>query len=387
MRTSLISTAKAIITLITLSLFSFTFNAQAGISGTWENEDPNTRHITKVVILEGSTLQVFGSCSPTDCEWGSTSLRFRGDTRIGKQYIAEYDQGFAKRTLSVYEHYTGKLYIQTATTYTDGRAPQKHSEYFVRKTCGGFQGIVAEGGIQGSKIAGASIKFTSEDGSLSQTVNSTRTGAYKIELPQGRYKVTATKAGFNNYTTGRGFFVVTCQGIQTGNIFMEKKEVNRTRGRGRGTSSIKEDCVNFNPKNLSVKPSGGKYLLVDGNHSLKAFPNKAEAYQAMKIIQHYGINQSCFVGRPNPSFTYLLVNGKAPSGNVSGDDCLSFNPNTVSLKKVNNSWKIVDGSQWMFDFGTNYTEAKQAFQIIKKYGFTQSCFVGRPNPDLQYMVK
>jgi len=145
--------------------------------------------------------------------------------------------------------------------------------------------------------------------------------------------------------------------------------------------------VNFNPKNLNVKRSNGKYLLVDGGHSLMAFPNKGEAYQAMKIIQHYGINQSCFVGRPAPSFTYLLVNGKAPSGNVSGDDCTTFNPKTIELKEINGRWKIVDGSHWMFDFEGNYTEAKQAFLIIKKYGFTQSCFVGRSNASMKYLTK
>lgn len=386
MRTSLISTAKAIITLITLSLFSFTFNAQAGINGTWENEDSNSRHITKVIVTNSNAIQVFGSCSPTDCDWGRTSLRYRGNTRIGKQYVAEYNQGFAKRTLSVYEHHTGKLYVQTATSFTDGRPAQKHSEYFVRETCGGFQGMVAEKGNYSVKIAGATIKFTSEDGSFSETVISSTTGGYRVELPQGRYKVNATKRGYETYTTGQGFFVVTCQGMQTGNIFMEKAAAT-SRGRGHGTSTLKEDCVSFNPKNLSIKPSGNKFLLVDGSHSLKAFPNRTEAYQAMKIIQHYGINQSCFVGRPNPSFTYLLVNGKAPMGNVSGDDCISFNPNTIELKEINGSWKIVDGSHWMFDFGTNYAEAKQAFQIIQKYGFTQSCFVGRPDASLQYLVK
>ena len=381
MRTSFISTVKTFIALITFSLFSFALPANAGIDGTWKNENSSTRNITKVVI-SNNTVQIFGSCSPKDCDWGKTALTYKDDTRIGKRYVAEYDQGFAKRMLTIYEHHTGKLYLQAAYTYTDSRPAQKHSEYFVRQTCGGFQGIVAEKNNYSNKIAGAVIKFTSEDGSLSQTVTSTDNGTYKIKLPQGRYKVTATQRAYQTYTTGQGFFVVTCQGMQTGNIFMTKRPARR------GTQTkIKEDCVNINPKNLSIKPSGRQYLLVDGGHSLKAFPNKAEAYKAMKIIQHYGINQSCFVGRPNPSFTYMLVNGKAPMGNVSGDDCIGFNPKTITLKKINNSWKIVDGSHWMFDFGTNYTEAKQAFLIIKKYGFTQSCFVGRPNPSLQYLIK
>ncbi len=382
MKTSLISTAKAIFTLITLSLFSFTFNAQAGINGTWENENSSSRNITKVVV-NNNMVQIFGSCSPKDCDWGKTALAYDGSTRIGKRYIAEYDQGFAKRTLTIYEHHTGKLYMQAAYTYTDGRAAQKHSEYFVRKTCGGYSGMVALKTDYSVKITGATIQFVSEDGSFSQTVTSSNNGRYSIQLPQGRYKVTATHRSYKTYTTGQGFFVVTCQGMQTGNVFMEKKPVSR----GRGSSSIKEDCMNFNPKNLSVKPSNGKYLLVDGAHSLMAFPNKSEAYQAMKIIQHYGINQSCFVGRPDPSFTYMLVNGKAPSGNVSGDDCTSFNPKTIELKKINGRWKIVDGSQWVFDFEGNYAEAKQPFLIIKKYGFTKSCFVGRPKPSLRYLTK
>ncbi|MEZ4887138.1 MAG: carboxypeptidase-like regulatory domain-containing protein [Chitinophagales bacterium] len=379
MKTSIFSTVKAIITLSIFSLFAFAIPANAAINGTWENEDPNTRSITKIIVTGGNTIQLFGSCSPTDCDWGTTALQYRSNTRIGKQYTASYDQGFAKRTLTVYEQPSGKLYLQMASTYTDGRPAQKSSEYFVRKTCGGFQGMVAEKDNYSNKIAGVAIQFTSEDGSLSQTVTSTNSGTYKIELPQGRYKVTTTHRNYETYTTGQGFFVVTCQGIQTGNIFMEKKPAPQP--------TLKEDCVSFNPKNLSVKPSGNQFLLVDGSHSLKAFPTKAEAYQAMKIIQYYGINQSCFVGRPNPSFTYLLVNGKAPSGNVSGDDCTSFNPNTIELKEINGSWKIVDGSHWMFDFGGNYAEAKQAFLIIKKYGFTQSCFVGRPNPSLQYLIK
>ena len=71
-----------------------------------------------------------------------------------------------------------------------------------------------------------------------------------------------------------------------------------------------EDCVNFNPNNLSLKAQGGKVLLVDGNHSLKAFPNRKEAVQAMNIIKKYGFTKSCFVGRPGPSFTYLRKDNK-----------------------------------------------------------------------------
>ncbi|HYM61909.1 MAG TPA: hypothetical protein VEZ11_13580, partial [Thermoanaerobaculia bacterium] len=104
-------------------------------------------------------------------------------------------------------------------------------------------------------------------------------------------------------------------------------------------------------------------------------------------IKHYQANQSCFVCRPRPSFQYLLVNGNAPVGAVAGEDCLGFNINTIEVKLVGGRWKIVDGNHWMYDFGSNEAEARQAFAIIKKHGFTHSCYVGRPGPSLEYLRK
>ncbi|MEJ2422548.1 MAG: hypothetical protein P8018_12755 [Acidobacteriota bacterium] len=149
-----------------------------------------------------------------------------------------------------------------------------------------------------------------------------------------------------------------------------------------------EDCVSFNPATTTVKQINGHWKIVDGSHWMFDFgSNQAEARKALSIIKHYRMNRSCFVGRPNPSFKYMLVNGHAPTGAMSGEDCVSFNPATIQVKKINGSWKIVDGSHWMFDFGSNEAEARQACAIIKKYGFTRSCFVGRPGPSFEYLRK
>ncbi|UCE04484.1 MAG: hypothetical protein JSW07_12720 [bacterium] len=153
-------------------------------------------------------------------------------------------------------------------------------------------------------------------------------------------------------------------------------------------STLKEDCVKFNPKTTTVAQKQGRWKVVDGSHWLFDFDNKkSEADKALKIIKHYGMNSSCFVGRPDPSFQYMLVSGKAPVGSFGGEDCVSFNPNTIEVKKINGRWKIVDGSHWLFDFENKESEARQAFAIIKKYGFKFSCFVGRPNPSFQYLRK
>ncbi len=148
----------------------------------------------------------------------------------------------------------------------------------------------------------------------------------------------------------------------------------------------KEDCISFNPKTTAASQVNNRWKIVDGSHWMFDFAgNSGEAKKSLSIIKHYGMNKSCYVGRPNPSFKYMLVKNKAPRGAMGGEDCVSFNPSTATTKKVNNSWKIVDGSHLMFDFGNKQNEAKQSLQIIKYHGFTRSCFVGRPQPSFLYL--
>ncbi len=69
------------------------------------------------------------------------------------------------------------------------------------------------------------------------------------------------------------------------------------------------------------------------------------------------------------------------------EDCISFNPATSQVKQINNDWKIVDGNHWMFSFGSLKAEAEQALKIIKHYSMNQTCFVGRPDPSFQYLLR
>ena len=62
--------------------------------------------------------------------------------------------------------------------------------------------------------------------------------------------------------------------------------------------SVKEDCVSFDPRTAEVKQIDGRWKIVDGSHWLFDFGDKAdEAKQALAIIKHYRMNQSCFVDR------------------------------------------------------------------------------------------
>jgi len=149
---------------------------------------------------------------------------------------------------------------------------------------------------------------------------------------------------------------------------------------------IREDCIAFDPGRISVEQLRGSWKVVEGNHWLFDFGgNRDEARSAYRIIRHYRMNQSCFVGRPNPSFTYMLSNNTAPAGSLRGEDCVAFDPARLSVERLHGSWKVVEGNHWLFDFGPREDEARQTLSLIRKYGFTKSCFVGRPQPSFKYL--
>lgn len=150
---------------------------------------------------------------------------------------------------------------------------------------------------------------------------------------------------------------------------------------------VQEDCLGFNPSNIELKQINGRWKIVDGSHWMFDFDNKRdEARMAHRILRRYRADQTCYVGRPDPSLTYLLAGGAAPKGGVSGEDCIAFDPQKLSVKNAGGRWKLVEGeSHWMFDFGSNKAEAEQAYAVIRKHGFSHSCFIGRPDPSFSYL--
>ena len=107
-------------------------------------------------------------------------------------------------------------------------------------------------------------------------------------------------------------------------------------------------------------------------------------------LAHF-INNICFVGRPftdsKIKMMYFLADGQTPSGAYPGEDAISFDPNRVRAAEIDGRWKLVQDDMWMLDFGSNKEQAVNAEQIVKYYGFTKQCFVGRPGPPMMYWRK
>lgn len=117
------------------------FAAPQDYIGTWVNKKASTRGVTRFVVKQVGTndlsVQVFGKCHPTDCDWGSTALTTYGDgiqDASGTHGTAAYDQGFS-RSLLIFDRASQELLmLQGFTQFTDnsGRQNYYQREYFKR---------------------------------------------------------------------------------------------------------------------------------------------------------------------------------------------------------------------------------------------------------------
>ncbi len=85
-------------------------------------------------------------------------------------------------------------------------------------------------------------------------------------------------------------------------------------------------------------------------------------------------------------FAALGIRTNPVYSQLGGEDCVTINPQTVTLIQGPGGWTISDGVSLILSFGSNKAEADQAISIIKHYGFTNQCFVGRPNPSMTYFL-
>lgn len=143
---------------------------------------------------------------------------------------------------------------------------------------------------------------------------------------------------------------------------------------------------------MQAKQFGSRWKVVEGSHWILDFgTNQGNAQRAKDVIAHYGMNRICYVGRPDPTnhqlMMYLTVNGTSPAGAFAGEDAISVDLSKVVAQQSGGSWIVTDTSSIMLNFGISEANARRAVWIIKKYGFTHQCFVGRPHAPMMYFRK
>jgi 2-haloalkanoic acid dehalogenase type II len=146
-----------------------------------------------------------------------------------------------------------------------------------------------------------------------------------------------------------------------------------------------DDCLAIDPNRVQVKQVAGHWKVVAGGDWLLDFGTvQNNANRAKDIIAHYKLDRICYVGRPNPPMMYFTANGKAPSGAMVGEDAVAFDLAGIVAQQLGGSWIVTDGSSRLLDFGNSEANALHAVTLIKRYGFTHQCFVGRPNAPMMY---
>jgi hypothetical protein len=154
---------------------------------------------------------------------------------------------------------------------------------------------------------------------------------------------------------------------------------------------IPEDRIPFNRANVAAAQIGGRWKVVEGGSHwmLDTGSSQWEAQRTVEIINHYKLASMCFVGRPrcgsiDPMMYWLNDAGRAPSGQLPGEDCLPFDRTNLAVVEIGGRWKLVDGTHWLLDFGPGEGNARAALHFIRKHRFDQVCYIGRPDPSMTY---
>lgn len=98
------------------------------LTGSWRNTDPHTRGITVVEISprgSGYQIQVWGSCHPEDCDWGTERIQlFTSSVEDSTEaatlsFLATYSTSFSEKTVIGRPLNSNRLEIQVLTRFTD----------------------------------------------------------------------------------------------------------------------------------------------------------------------------------------------------------------------------------------------------------------------------
>jgi eukaryotic-like serine/threonine-protein kinase len=156
-------------------------------------------------------------------------------------------------------------------------------------------------------------------------------------------------------------------------------------GAGQQKPPFSEDCLTFTPSTVHLEENKGNWTIVSDGGALLFTSQQSAAEAALKIMQHYGINEQCFISRLSDTAPkYFLVNNHPPNGAYAGEDCAAYNTQALAIVQNNGAWQINDGTFTIFNFENNESDARLAFAVLNFYSFTHVCTVGQPNAAMIY---
>ncbi len=286
-------------------------------TGQWVNLNPMTQGVTRIVIsTPGGPVRVhaFGQCSPTDCDWGAVDGRpfgpHPGANALGatQSIMARINAGFANKFLVIERIGPDRLQVKVFTDFIDNSGRQDYVRtHTFRRAAGPGPGMPPGPGTPPGPGPGSPPGPVAEDcvsfNPMTVQANFIN-GDWKLVDGSHWIKSFGNKAGEANRAAQIVRSYQATQLCFVGRPGPSMEYLKRGNGVPVGPRPL-EDCVGFNPNAASVQPMGGNFRIVEGNHAIMMFPNQAEAEKGLAVLRMHQVRFQCFVGRPNPSFTYM----------------------------------------------------------------------------------
>lgn len=171
---------------------------------------------------------------------------------------------------------------------------------------------------------------------------------------------------------------------------------------------IDEECITINDLFIIQNYDSIWELKTNEEEHLYYFPNFKEAEKTKFVLEHYQTKYLCkcgdgfytnSAGEENPNAIIMhyqltfdntgIGNKEMNSYNNPNEDCLPFNPEKlIARRSLSGDWYLIEKpGHSMFGFGKNKEACVKALGVIKKYGFNQSCFIGRANASFSYLKR
>jgi hypothetical protein len=148
-----------------------------------------------------------------------------------------------------------------------------------------------------------------------------------------------------------------------------------------------ENLITFDPAQTELRWVGGNWQLVSAGILVKDFgAHRAEAWEALRVIRSLHLTQQGTVGSPRPVMEYWLSDGQAPRSLGFGLRLLPINQASLGVERIQGQWCLHDASRILFNFGGQQSQAEQALDIVRRYGFSKIGYVGWPAPLMIYFL-
>src|SRR5438445_9278541 len=159
------------------------------------------------------------------------------------------------------------------------------------------------------------------------------------------------------------------------------------RSQSQNAEAPVENLTSFDCRQADIQWLDGRWQLRAGSVFLKDFGRQeATAREAVRIVRTLQLSELGSIGTPQPVLEYWLSGGKAPANSLAGSRTTPFERETLRVERIQGQWCLRDARQTLFSFGYREDEARQALAIIRKYGFDQVGYVGRPAPVMIYFL-